>query len=160
MFNGLFESASNEEQSKRLLQENPLDLRKVCDECHKRIDFGIITHSHPIVGFHFCLEHAFFLKTGSPFHVYIDDGYWGFKCVFLKEGKILKCSGCKEQIEPETVCFSLLQKSGESGDFVEHYHPDHTREYDTKMYERPRCVVLTKGKQPSYEKIVKSINSI
>jgi hypothetical protein len=150
----MFESVSDEDKSKMLLAENPHDLRKICitDECGKRIDYGITTHGHPIVGFHFCFEHAAFLSTGSGFHVYVKDGYHGFKLIYLENGETLTCNGCHEKIEPETVCFSL--QDIKTYQFIEYYHFSHTpSDHDMTKTERPRCIVLEKGKTPSYEKL-------
>jgi len=150
----MFESVSDEEKSTMLLAENPSDLRKICTEenCGKRIDYGITTHGQPIVGFHFCFEHAHFLSTGSGVHVYVKDGYHGFKLIYLESGETLECNGCHEKIEPETVCFSLRDKSSDK--FIEYYHFSHTPgDYDMTKYDRPRCIPLEKGKTPSYEKL-------
>ena len=139
-----------------LLAENPSDLRKICTEenCGKRIDYGITTHGQPIVGFHFCFEHAHFLSTGSGVHVYVKDGYHGFKLIYLESGETLECNGCHEKIEPETVCFSLRDKSSDK--FIEYYHFSHTPgDYDMTKYDRPRCIPLEKGKTPSYEMCIR-----
>lgn len=153
---GVFDSTADQAKSLELQQESPNDSRKICcaPGCGKRIDFGVTSRDHPIVGFHFCYEHADFLKTDSIFHIYVDTRYWGFRLILLD--KPIYCLKCQEQIETETVCFAI--ESHENNSFESYYHPNHTpHDTDFKLYGMPRCIVLQKNVKTQYEKLKESV---
>lgn len=154
IFQAVAESASDEDRTFNLVKNDPSDLRSICSICNNRINIGHVTYSHPLIGFHFCHEHAIFSDGGSIKFHYQTYRYAVFDLVLLEEKENLNCMVCDKEIFHQEFGFVYRdQHDKRSG--VTHTNCNATSE--AKLEKHRRTFIMRKSKPLDYKRCMEII---